>query len=177
MKQKTFYFFSYGSNLLLKRIKNRCSSVEVVERKKLTGYKLSFNKLSKDGSGKANIVETNNDSDFVMGIVHRINWHDKPIFDRAEGLIQGYELKTVFYYPPITRSYISTEEKYLTNKKPYKWYLRLVIEGAKENNFPEEYIDYLKSIETKADEDECRRLKQLSAIDTKYAQRHYEKCK
>ena len=52
----TIPYFAFGSNMLLERIKKRVPSARVLGNATLGGYALRFNKLSKDGSGKANIV-------------------------------------------------------------------------------------------------------------------------
>lgn len=50
--------FCYGSNMSSERITERCSSSRFISRARVTGWKLLFNKRSKDGSGKANLVYT-----------------------------------------------------------------------------------------------------------------------
>jgi gamma-glutamylcyclotransferase len=49
-------YFAFGSNMLLERIKKRVPSARALGIATLGGYALRFNKLSKDGSAKANIV-------------------------------------------------------------------------------------------------------------------------
>lgn len=50
--------FCYGSNMNTERITERCSSSRFISRAKVNGWKLLFNKRSKDKSGKANLIYT-----------------------------------------------------------------------------------------------------------------------
>lgn len=163
MEGKYFYVFSYGSNMLLDRIKDRVDSVEVVDKHELKGFKLIFNKKCNDGSRKANIEETKDIEDSVWGVIHKIDLADKPILDKFEALGKGYQLTnfmlTIEEDYRLIHYYVATEYRYLEIGKPYDCYLNLVIAGAKENGFPNEYIEQLKSIESKIDMDVKRREK------------------
>ncbi len=160
MKHQNFYIFSYGSNLLLQRIKERVASVKVVGKHELQGYKLVFNKQSIDGSTKANLVETGNPGDSVWGVIHRISQADKPILDQYEALGYGYLHMTfplnIEDQEQLIYAYVATEPQYLAMGDPYEWYLNFVIEGATENGFPEDYINQLRAIQSKLDPDLSR---------------------
>lgn len=56
-------------------------------------------------------------------------------------------------------SYVATEYRYLEEGKPYDWYLNFVIEGAIENDLPEDYINKLKAIDSEIDMNVERRKK------------------
>lgn len=163
MDGKHIYIFSYGSNMLFQRIYERIESVEVVDVHELHGYRLVFNKISHDGSMKANIQETRNPNDSVWGVIHRIAIHDKRTLDKFEGLGKGYlpiDFKlSVAGENRSIHSYIATEDAYLEEGKPYDWYLNFVIAGAIENGFPEGYIKNLKSIDAVMDLNDKRRKK------------------
>lgn len=155
-----FYFFSYGSNLLFERIRERTPSVEVVQTYCLEQFKLTFNKLSKDGSTKANISHSN--ESYVWGVIHRINLDEKKDLDRAEGLGYGYELD---FFEKLINSevvqigyYIAKDSKFLSRGKPFDWYFEYVKYGAQENGFPHEYQESLQSIQYVKDRIESRRI-------------------
>ncbi len=158
-----FYIFSYGSNMLLQRISERIESTESVDVHELKGFKLIFNKKSTDGSTKANIEETKDSNDSVWGVIHKIPLIEKPILDKFEGLGKGYlmhdfDLLVEDEYRSV-HSYIATEYGYLEEGKPYDWYLNLVIAGAIENGFPDQYIQNLKAVESEIDMNVERRQK------------------
>ena len=74
--------FCYGSNMSSERITERCSSSRFISIAKVSGWKLLFNKRSKDGSGKANLVYTG-DVSLVWGVIFDISEDQKPILDRS----------------------------------------------------------------------------------------------
>lgn len=162
MEGKYFYFFSYGSNMLYERIKERVETVEFICKYELKGYRLLFNKRSKDGSRKANIQKTSVDNDSVWGVIQKIALADKPKLDKYEGLGNGYvymnfnewvddEYRTI-------HSYIALETEYLNEGAPYEWYLKFIMAGAIQNSFPSEYIAQLKRIDSISDMNEKRRV-------------------
>ena len=166
---KSTYIFSYGSNLLFQRIKERVASVQVVRNHQLKGYQFAFNKHSIDGSTKANIVATHNSQDQVWGVIHKISLTDKPILDEFEALGKGYDhltfhlemggsMETIY-------AYMATDSKYLADGRPYDWYYNFVLAGAMENDFPEEYIRKLKVFKSKPDTDLSRKRENEVVIE------------
>ena len=51
---ETFLYFAYGSNMFTRRLKERTPSVAVADTGFVEGHRLAFDKVSRDGSGKAN---------------------------------------------------------------------------------------------------------------------------
>lgn len=156
MQEDHFYFFSYGSNLLLERIQRRTPSVKVVRVHILDQYELIFNKLSIDGSTKANLQRTTNESG-VYGVIHKILRQEKYFLDRAEGLGMGYNME--FFETEVEDRniqvvyYIATDTCYLTEGVPYTWYRDYVYYGAIQNQFPNDYIAKIQSIPFSKDPD------------------------
>lgn len=63
---KKYRVFSFGSNMNLKQMKERCPSSEFVELIKLRGYKLLFNRFSKmRKGGVASILKTGELANYV----------------------------------------------------------------------------------------------------------------
>jgi len=137
--------FCYGSNMSSERITERCSSSRFISRAKVSGWKLLFNKKSKDGSGKANLIYTG-DGSLVWGVIFDITEEQKPILDKFEGLGKGYDELKLKVISDLGEEiecvcYIATEEKYLDNSlKPFDWYKEWCLKGAKQHNLPSEYI-------------------------------------
>ena len=137
--------FCYGSNMNTERITERCSSSRFISRAKVNGWKLLFNKRSKDKSGKANLIYTG-DKSLVWGVIFDISEDQKPILDKAEGLGNGYDEYKLIVINDLGEEiecvcYIATDEKYLDNNlKPYDWYKEYCLIGAKQHNLPEDYI-------------------------------------
>jgi gamma-glutamylcyclotransferase len=137
--------FCYGSNMSSERITERCSSSRFISRASVIGWKLLFNKRSKDGSGKANLVYTGDES-LVWGVIFDITEDQKPILDKFEGLGWGYDELKLKVISDLGEEiecvcYIATDGKYLDNNlKPFDWYKEWCLKGAKQHNLPSEYI-------------------------------------
>ena len=163
MIEKPFNVFSYGSNLLFERIKERIKSVEIVTKYNLQGHRLTFNKASEDGSVKANIEESSDPEDSVWGIIHKFDRKEKFILDWHETLGYGYQLicfqVKLHGNTETVHTYMVNESRFKKIGKPYSWYLKLVITGAIQNRFPEAYINKLMAIKTDPDRNLNRRLK------------------
>jgi gamma-glutamylcyclotransferase len=168
MEKTSYHVFSYGSNLVFERIRDRIKSVKVIAKYNLIGYRLVFNKAGVDGSAKANIEETDREEDSVWGVVHEMDYAEKPILDKHETLGHGYQLicfrlninggiKTI-------HTYIVNENRFILHGKPFDWYLNFVIAGAKQNNFPHDYIAKLKKVDSEYDQNTERRKKNMDIL-------------
>ncbi len=161
MAHKTFYYFAYGSNMLTRRLKanDRAPSAVVVGTGYIAGRRLTFDKLSRDGSGKCDAEETGNETDRVYGVIFEINCADKPALNRAEGLGKGYEEETVEVTTTqttiLTQTYIATRKERAL--RPYHWYKALVVAGAVEHGLPNTYVEWLRVFESTEDPNAKRR--------------------
>ena len=145
-----FFYFAYGSNLFSHRLRGRTPSAQLISSARLDDYRLTFHKISQDGSGKCHIEYTAKQIDSVYGVIFEINSSEKKALDKAEALGFGYDEKLMNVVTPDGRLvevilYFGTSLN--KNLKPYCWYKSFVVEGAKEHNFPLEYIKKLEAIE------------------------------
>lgn len=149
--------------MLLQKLKMNVPSANKVTNAFITGYRLSFNKVSrKDGSAKANIWHTGNEIDIVWGVVFDIEDGEKEALDREEGLGRGYKqmpvsVKTFEGNSMSASAYIADERAISNDLLPFDWYKEMVITGAKRNELPEDYISGLEKFKFRVDEDEVRR--------------------
>ena len=156
--------FAYGSNMNLNRLSQRVPSAVKALNAYLPRYKLMCNKVSKDGSSKANIMKSDFPGEIVWGVLFNIDAKEKPLLDKAEGLGLGYNEDTLTFYdefnnPHPAKVYIA-EGKAIDNiLLPYDWYKEFIVIGAIQNHLPEEYIALLQSIPCIPDPDEKRSLK------------------
>lgn len=131
------------------------------------------NKVSKkDGSAKANIIQTDNLADLVWGVLFTIDNDQKRLLDKAEGLGKGYNEDTLTFFDETNYSY--TAQVYLADSNfidntllPYDWYKEFIVSGAIQNKLPAEYIAQLQSISCVRDHDEERRMKNYSILSGK----------
>jgi hypothetical protein len=163
--------FSYGSNMLYNRIKARAKSARIYATGNIEGYKLKFHKRSKkDGSGKANIFNTNKSEDIVWGIIVCVDKSDKVKLDVFEGLDYGYEEKSLIVtlensIKIKTTAYVATDDCIDEKLKPFDWYYNFVVEGAKENNLNTKYIRSIEKVEYDIDSDESRRKENSEILE------------
>ncbi|MCP5139538.1 MAG: gamma-glutamylcyclotransferase [Chromatiales bacterium] len=148
----TVLVFCYGSNMLTARIQARCRSASCLGIAELRGYELRWHKRSIDGSGKCDVVAGSAHS-AVFGVVYTVPWSEKADLDRAEGLGNGYDERTVSVRlqgnPIDVALYSATNTD--AALKPYTWYVALVVEGARQHGLPPDYVSQLAATEAVQD--------------------------
>ena len=148
-------YFSYGSNMSSRRLKNRVESANVISTGILEKYKLKFHKISEDGSGKCDAYFTNVLNDKINGVIYSIHEKDLDKLDDCEGLDKGYKKENVDIIKANGEkvkafTYIATNiEKSLL---PFSWYKYHVLHGAVENDLPHDYITFIDSFKSEDDE-------------------------
>ena len=153
--------FAYGSNMHHNRLKNRVPSKVKVSNGYILGYKLHCTKSSTDGSGKATVVKTNNVNDKVWGVIFEIDENEKLQLDRAEGLNYGYiesqiEVNSIEEIHE-TQIYVAEENYINQDLIPYEWYKSFIVDGAKQNGLPQDYIEELETLESRKDSNDERK--------------------
>lgn len=156
---RTFLYFAYGSNMLTRRLKDRTPSADAVSTGFVEGHRLSFDKVSRDGSGKADIEATGTPTDRVYGVLFSIAAEEETTLDRAEGLEKGYRKDKIEVVTPtgvaVAVTYIATKKE--PAYQPYHWYKTLVIAGAVEHSLPDSYVEWLRTVDSKPDPNITRR--------------------
>ncbi len=172
------YYFAYGSNLYSKRLIARLNQVERLGTRLLPEHRLCFHKVGwRDGSAKCDAHRTNNNEDFMYGVLYEIMAEQLPILDEIEGVGHGYERHEVQLYLPATDpphigsdltpqsglagtpaetafTYIATLID--AELRPYDWYVNHVVKGAYEAGFPQNYIDTILQVVSISDNDQQR---------------------
>ena len=156
-----YTYFGYGSNMLLKKLRSRCHfSVDVIGVCRTKGYTLKFHKVSTDGSGKGDMAEAKSGADELYGIAFSIDKSDGSNLDRAEGYGHGYDKKKIDVEAledgKVLRVWVYHATEIDSELKPYCWYKKQVVQGARENGLPEDYIKKIESFESIQDMDEER---------------------
>jgi hypothetical protein len=172
---QTFVTFAYGSNMLINRItdKKRCPSARALGTAELRGYELKWHKRSQDGSGKCDVVQTDDVNSVVYGVLYQIPASEKLALNKAEGLGHGYEAKEVEVVSKGASHkafvYYATETD--SSLKPYTWYKELVVAGAREHALPGIYLDRLVATDATEDSDRNRHTRN-SQLSTKHQGGH-----
>jgi gamma-glutamylcyclotransferase len=157
----TFLYFAYGSNMFARRLAARTPSALRITTAFVEGRRLTFDKVSTDGSGKCDIVATGNPADRVYGVLFRIATAEEHALDEAEGLGHGYRkdeiIVVTFEGTLVAATYLATKKD--PKCRPYDWYKAFVLQGAIENALPAAYIDLIRAVPSQTDPDTTRRAR------------------
>jgi gamma-glutamylcyclotransferase len=167
------YYFAYGSNMCTGRLRARVPSARSVFITQLSCHTLKFHKRSqKDRSAKADAEYTGRESDVVWGVIFEIDAAQKQRLDEAEGLGRGYEEKSISLKDCTGQTYeasmyFASQTYKDADLRPYSWYLRFVVEGAKQHALPPDYVGLLERVESSEDRDRARdaRERAISCIE------------
>ncbi|OZG72250.1 hypothetical protein BTA51_16035 [Hahella sp. CCB-MM4] len=145
-------YFAYGSNLYSQRLANRLTNITRIGHRLLPGFQLRFHKVGwRDQSAKCDAFRTDQESDWLHGVLYNIPDNQLSVLDHIEGLGHGYERETVQLFDHTSRqaemafTYIATLID--PSLKPYDWYRHHVVQGAIEAGFPEAYVQQILQIE------------------------------
>lgn len=157
MPEPHLFYFAYGSNLLSARLRERVPSARLEASAALADFRLAFNKRGADGSAKCNLVP-GRESDAVHGVIWRVHPDEKAALDAVEGPAY-YTWWRILpaagrEYPVFT--YMARPGMTTDDGKPYDWYRAYVIAGAREHEFPADYIDALHGVPGMPDPDQER---------------------
>lgn len=159
--------FSYGSNMLVRRLQERAPSARVLGTGVLTGYALRWHKVGQDRSGKCDALATGNANDVVYGVLYEISARDKPALDAAEGLGAGYEEKAADIQTPagVVRAHLYRATQTDAAMVPFDWYKALVVAGARQHALPAGYVAGLMAVRSIPDPDAARALLNESLLN------------
>jgi gamma-glutamylcyclotransferase len=144
--------FAYGSNMCSGRFRHyRVNPQGEGLSAVLSDYRLRFNKLSKDGSAKANVEPYATGQ--VRGVIYAIPDGDLQVLDAGEVGYRRTKMQMQTHEGDITEAwiYIASEPSDDPDLRPYTWYRRFLVEGAREHSLPPEYIAQLERIEAVQD--------------------------
>ena len=166
MMQDHVITFAYGSNMLTVRLRERCPSVLPLGIAELPGFDLLWHKKSRDGSGKCDIVKTDQPGVSVFGVLFEIARTEKAELDKAEGLGSGYDETQIQVWLGSDRSTVNAYVATATDLalKPYTWYRALTVAGAKEHGLPADYVARLEAVPADQDPVQERHDKYMSLI-------------
>lgn len=166
-------YFAYGSNMAIERLRLRISSAQKICIATLTEHELKFHKMSKkDGSGKCDASHTGNPTDKIVGVLYFVKMEELKDLDRYEGRGYGYERKLVTVRSTLgemleAETYIATSTD--PAFRPFDWYKEHVLQGAKANCLPSDYIAMIEAVVADVDPDTERRARELAIYSPRKA--------
>jgi len=138
------FYFAYGSNMSTPRLRERIPEAEPAGAAWVDGYRLTCNKLGKDGSGKANLVPSAGDAawgvlfsgfaDTAWTSLDRFEWG----YSRASCRVLTAEGQHVE-----ARLYLALEPAE-HEIPPFDWYRSHCLSGAVEHRLPEPVIETIR---------------------------------
>ena len=145
------YHFSYASNLKRQWLLGNCPSAVFVCIAKLDGYRISFCGYSESWKGaKATIIRSPGDA--VWGAVWKLSPDHVTSIDSEEGVHLG-----VYNKLALTVTKKGGDEKFecityarpedVPQGAPSPQYLQTILEGARECDLPQDYIEELSKVE------------------------------
>ena len=169
MTDRTFYF-AYGSNMAVERLRARVPSARLVGTATLAGHALRFDKPgSMDGTAKCDAACTGNAADKVLGALYSIDAGELALLDGFEGIGHGYERKIVAVVSgsnETIRAEIYVAMHIGADLRPLDWYKEHVLRGARALQLPLAYIATIEATAADIDADAERRSRELSIYTT-----------
>lgn len=167
LQPNEFTYFAYGSNMSEPRLAQRIKTFRRIAIGHLDGYRLTFDKVSKDGSGKCDCELTRAVAHRVWGVLFAIELAEQATLDTFEGAGNGYERQevevTTDHGIVAAITYFATRKA--TGLGPYHWYKHHVLFGARAAQFPPEYIAAIESVASFEDPKPARAAEQLAIYD------------
>jgi hypothetical protein len=153
--------------MLTARLQRRCPSARVVARAAAPGYRVAFEKLSEDTSGKATLVPCTG-ADFAIGVVYELSSSDVDELDVFEG--PGYRRLDGFALTSIDTGAALTACTYVANQEvpgltPFDWYVALVLAGLAEHGIGHDYARQLQMADFHMDPQPSRQSRQNALRD------------
>ena len=163
------FYFAYGSNMSLLRLKTRVQSTEPLGIATLTGHSLKFHKVGKDGSAKCDAMHTGHSRNAVLGALYSMSRDALAILDRIEGRGTGYDRHTLTVTDSTGRNmaaetYIATHID--SSVRPFSWYLEHVLQGALATGLPDDYVAAIRAVPAAMDPDRQRHARELAIYST-----------
>ena len=154
---ETHYYFGYGSNLHPGYMEHRLAGSKFVGSGVLGNYRLEFNKVGKDKSGKANIMKCGNAR--VYGSLYSISATNLDKLDKQELGYQRIYVDIQCNSKIVRATTYKALDSFTGQVKPFGWYLELVLFGARGTGIDSGYIKQLENVITQIDTNRERRKK------------------
>ena len=137
----SFYYFGYASNLDGSTLKGRLRQApKKVGAGILPHYGFRFNFPNPDGSARANIIPSPNES--VYGILYEISEEDRDYFLNSE---PGYDFvtKEIFTHSGKVEAFTFISNNTVDGIFPSPEYWQVIIKGGQENEIPNTYLSQI----------------------------------
>jgi gamma-glutamylcyclotransferase (GGCT)/AIG2-like uncharacterized protein YtfP len=163
------HYFAYGSNLHPVRLRERVPSAKLIGALELRRHRLVFHKRGVDGSGKCTLIDSGVVTESVHGALYELDTAHKTILDQFESKGDGYLDNLIRLHREGQKytcfTYLAQESHIDETLKPYHWYKKLVVLGARYLQFPDAYVASIESVDSTQDPDRDRRTANRSLLE------------
>lgn len=150
-----YLYFSYGANLNLTIMRQKCPKHRVLGIARLPGYRIGFYGHSMNWDGAVETIVPDPKSE-VWGVLYQLNAFEWRTLDNYQD-VKDNGRGEYFHFPvevldteQIPRMAITYKKDNLGKaERPSTEYLNMIIQGAQEHGLPENYVGELKLISTK----------------------------
>ncbi len=137
-------YFAYGSNLKASRMHERIPTASRHGVASLHGMRVAVNKLSRDGSGKANLEREPGAR--VWGFVYRLEPEGWSLLDTYEPGYSRVRVELVGVSETRIKAQTYLADAPVDGLSAFDWYHTLIVEGAIEHGLPDDYIRELHAL-------------------------------
>lgn len=134
------FYFAYGSNMCGWHMAERIRSAKLIGVARLKDYIWCCNKLGKDGTAKANLMDQESAS--VWGVLYSIKAKQWKRLDQIENGYQRIEID-VDCQGEMRRAY-TYQSSLITHHAPSDLYMSLVIDGLLEHKMSADYVSEIR---------------------------------
>jgi hypothetical protein len=137
-------YFAYGANMSSARMRSRVPEARLRGVGCVAGFRLAFEKLGADGTGKANLVPE--PGGLVWGVLWALPESEWPALDRCEPGYTRREIEAVCEGVRVrAQTYVATHPADAPLEVSAE-YGRLLLEGAREHGLPAEHVARIGSL-------------------------------
>ncbi len=152
---QTRLYFAYGFNLNVKQMNEKCTKPRVLGIARLAGHKIGFYEYSVIWDGAVETVVPDEQSE-VWGVLYQLEVYAWDQLDNCEdarldgtGEYFHYPVEVLDEQNNLREASIYKKARLGPPKEPSTEYLEIIIQGAKEQGLPQDYIASLENIASK----------------------------
>ncbi|MFC5282522.1 gamma-glutamylcyclotransferase family protein [Pedobacter alpinus] len=141
--ENTFLYFGYGSGLNLTMVEFRVNEpVKLMDKGELKNYAFRFSRKNPDGSARGNLQPAENE--YTLGLLYQI---DEKKFEQLSQTEPEYNLKEfdIITENGVVKAFAFICSHCETGIYPDLKYVENIISDAIAHNFPEDYIEKIRS--------------------------------
>lgn len=138
MNKETFLYFGYASNLDISTLEGRLNNPPKFQSLGvLPHHGFRFNFQNTDGSARANVIESENES--VYGLLFEVDYSQLEYFLKSE---PGYDFieKEILTKSGPVKARVFVSNKLVEGIFPHQEYLETIIRGGEANGIPNGYL-------------------------------------